>query len=111
MTNKQRIISIIVILFSLGISFILGRISISKNKPESSIQIISSQDLKKENSEKLESTSGESLKIRASSRGSKYYLPWCKSTFNEENIIFFSSAEEAEKAGYEKATDCLLDSN
>lgn len=97
----------LVILISLGIAFILGRISVPKTRASKTIQIVSSQDLRK-NSEELEK---EPLEIRASSRGTKYYLPWCTSTFNEENTIFFASAEEAEEAGYEKASDCLLDSN
>lgn len=107
MTHKKKIIFIGIILISLGISFILGRISVPKTKPQNTIQIISSEDIRKNN----EATEKEPLKIRASNRGTKYYLPWCKSTFNEENTIFFNSTEEAEEAGYEKASGCLLDSN
>lgn len=108
MTHKQRIFLILAIIISLGIAFILGRISAPKvGFADDTIKIISSQDLRN----KGQTAEKESLEIRASSRGTKYYLPWCKSTFNEENTIFFTSTEEAEKAGYEKATDCLLDSN
>jgi hypothetical protein len=108
MSHKQKILFIIVIVTSLGIAFLLGRISKSEASPHTTIKIISSEDLR----ENKDSTSNkEELKIRASSRGTKYYLPWCKSTFNEENTVFFTSIEEAEKAGYEKASDCLLDSN
>lgn len=108
MTHKQRIFLIVAIVVSLGIAFVLGRISASPTaKPSNTVKIISSQELRKDNQAKEE----ESLEIRASSRGSKYYLPWCKSTFSEENTIFFSSIEEAEEAGYEKATDCLLTQN
>lgn len=70
------------------------------------IRIITSSELKENKQSELENTS---IEIRASKQGTKYYFPWCTSTFNEENTIYFSSVEEAEQAGYEKATSCLLE--
>lgn len=44
----------------------------------------------------------------ASKNGSAYHFVWCESAKNikEENKIFFSSKEEAEKAGYKPAKNC-----
>ncbi len=108
MTHKQKTIITIAFLGSLVLAFILGRLStISKPQGNSEIKIITSQDLKQEKQ------SGENyqpdIQIRASSQGTKYYFPWCKSTFNEENTIYFSSVSEAIEKGYEQASGCLLE--
>jgi len=110
MTHKQKTIIIIAFLGSLVLTFTLGRLSAQNQiKEPSKIDIISSQDLKQR---KLESGESEvSIEIRASSQGTKYYFPWCKSTFNEENTIYFTSIEEAEEKGYEQASGCLLEPN
>lgn len=44
----------------------------------------------------------------ASKNGTKYHLPWCSGAkrIKEENKIWFSTKEEAEKAGYEPAGNC-----
>lgn len=44
----------------------------------------------------------------ASSRGNKYYHLGCSGgkTLKEENKIYFNSAEEAERAGYELSSSC-----
>lgn len=44
----------------------------------------------------------------ASKSGTKYHFPWCSGakTIKEENKIYFSSKEEAEKAGYTPAGNC-----
>ncbi len=44
----------------------------------------------------------------ASKNGSKYYFPWCSGAqkISEKNKVVFSSKEEAEKAGYQKASNC-----
>ena len=52
-----------------------------------------------------------SLKIvEASVYGKKYYFPWCQGAENlkEKNKIYFSSATEAEKAGYELSATCKV---
>lgn len=47
-------------------------------------------------------------KYVASKKGTKYHLPWCPGAkqIKEENKLWFDSTEEAEKAGYAKATNC-----
>jgi hypothetical protein len=44
----------------------------------------------------------------ASKNGTKYHYPWCPGALNikEENKIWFSSKEQAEKAGYTRAGNC-----
>jgi len=44
----------------------------------------------------------------ASKNGTKYHYPWCPGaqSIKEENKIWFSTKEEAEKAGYQPASNC-----
>ena len=44
----------------------------------------------------------------ASKNGTKYYYPWCSgvSRIKEENKVWFSSSDEAKKAGFEPAANC-----
>ena len=44
----------------------------------------------------------------ASKNGTKYYYPWCSgvSRIKEENKVWFSSSDEAKKAGYSPASNC-----
>ncbi len=44
----------------------------------------------------------------ASKNGTKYYYPWCSgvSRIKEENKVWFSSSDEAKKAGLEPAANC-----
>lgn len=46
--------------------------------------------------------------VVASINGSKYHYPWCSgaSRMKEENKIWFSGIEEAQKAGYTPAANC-----
>ncbi len=45
-------------------------------------------------------------KIYASSKGTKYYLPNCKSSIKEENKIYFDSELDAQNAGYSLSKSC-----
>ncbi len=54
----------------------------------------------------LNSSTDSNSKIYASSKGSKYYFPNCKSSIKEENKIYFNSEIEAENAGYSLAKTC-----
>lgn len=47
-------------------------------------------------------------KFVGSKNGSKYHFPWCPGAkqMKEENKIWFSSKEDAEKAGYTPAANC-----
>lgn len=44
----------------------------------------------------------------ASKNGTKYHYPWCAGaqSIKEENKIWFSTTEEAQKAGYSPASNC-----
>src|SRR3989338_11384795 len=44
----------------------------------------------------------------AAKTGTKYYLPWCGgvSRIKEENKVWFASEAEAQKSGYQPATNC-----
>lgn len=64
-------------------------------------------------SEKLESPTPPAFSqevglLVGSKNGNKYHLPWCSgaSRIKEENKIWFSSQEEAEKMGYTPAGNC-----
>lgn len=117
--DSKNILILVSFLVLLIVSFFLGRLSTGiQTQDDSDIQIISSTAIlmnqsqpKIQTSQNTQESSELSEKtlpqIRASSRGSKYYLPWCKSTFSPENTVYFDSEEEAQKAGYEKATNCL----
>lgn len=48
----------------------------------------------------------DSDKIYASSKGSKYYLPNCKSSIKEENKIYFNTELDAQNAGYQLSKSC-----
>lgn len=48
----------------------------------------------------------QNMKVFASSKGSKYYLPWCKSTIKAANKIEFQTEAAALAAGYQKAKGC-----
>lgn len=102
METRRKIALIALVLLSLILAFILGRFSFRDESfaSENEITIISASAIRSQQEE-------EPVQIRASSRGSKYYFPWCESTFSEENAVYFDSVEEAEKAGYEKASNCI----
>lgn len=103
MYQKTKILCIVLVIISLVIAFFLGRISASPQASQNEITILSASAIR----QTVEKEGDKPIEIRASSRGSKYYYPWCESTFSEENTIYFDSPEEAEKAGYEKATNCI----
>lgn len=46
--------------------------------------------------------------VVASKNGTKYFLPWCggATLILDANKVWFSSREEAEKAGYQPAANC-----
>ena len=58
--------------------------------------------------DKLFVASHEDKLFVASKSGTKYHYPWCPGALNikEENKIWFSTNEEAEKAGYTPASNC-----
>jgi len=106
--GKDVLIVVIVILVGL-ISFELGRMS--KENDSSGIKIeypnqdenqpanvVSAADL----------TNSTSKNFFASNRGTKYYSIGCSAgkTIKQENRVYFSTGEEAQKAGYDLSSSC-----
>lgn len=118
--ENELFIVLVIILVAL-ISFGLGRLSkIRENKTPITIENINEGvpiNLTGEGSgasanagqqtAKPGFTAGEKLYV-ASKNGTKYHYPWCSGaqTIKEENKIWFSSKEEAQKAGYQPASNC-----
>ncbi len=111
--ENDLILTVVIILVAL-ISFGLGRLSkIRENKKSITIENISGNisgsqtgDSNANIGEKIPaSTAGGYV---ASKSGMKYHYPWCPGALNikEENKIWFSTKEEAEKAGYSPAGNC-----
>lgn len=112
--NKDFLIIIIIILSSLA-SFGLGRLSkIEENKTPiiiegsstgNSAAVIKAGLPIKQIGLPAEQIGGNYV---ASKNGTKYYFPWCGAAqkISEKNKITFASKEEAEKAGYQPATNC-----
>ncbi|MHB0978019.1 MAG: hypothetical protein ACYC1K_01250 [Minisyncoccota bacterium] len=44
--------------------------------------------------------------VYASSKGTKYYYSYCKSTVSDKNKVVFASAKQAESAGYTLSATC-----
>lgn len=114
--GKDILTVLIVILVGLG-SFQLGRLSKENTQTDLKIDFkgqeaspIASKSTKSTNfSPKPKTTQNSSSgEFFASNRGSKYYPKNCSAGKNiaEENKIYFSSAEDAEKAGYQLSTAC-----
>lgn len=104
--GKDILVVIIVILVGLG-SFELGRLSkgdsnagIKIEYPDQNANVISSVESSKETS------IGKTF--FASKQGSKYYSLGCFAgkTIKQENKIYFTTREEAERAGYELSGSC-----
>lgn len=105
--ENDAILILVIILVAL-ISFGLGRLSkIRENKIPISIESAVSNVSGVAKAGDNPTTSNEKLFV-ASKSGTKYHYPWCPGALNikEENKIWFSSREEAEKAGYSPAGNC-----
>jgi hypothetical protein len=88
------------------------KISFESAEVQESI-IDSTTNINKENLEKVENSKNENknqneILFVASKKGKVYHLPWCPGAkaIQEDNKIYFSSREEAEKAGYRPAKNC-----
>lgn len=123
--SEKDIFVVLIIILTAFISFGLGRLSSLQDKKvpitiENAVSVLNNgggEDL--ENSQTLEENSNVALtreafikpgelNFVASKNGTKYYFPWCGGvkTIKSENKIWFSSREEAEKAGYAPAKNC-----
>lgn len=122
--GKDILIVIIVILVGLG-SFELGRLSKESNTGGVKIEYTNQNDNQEasaakalENTKTVNIDSGVQKEIQnsnlvgknffASSRGSKYYSLGCSAgkTIKQENRIYFTTGEEAQKAGYTLSSSC-----
>ena len=114
--SEKEIFTVLIIFLTAFISFGLGRLSnlLDKKKPiviENMPAAISAV-LPTTGDSETEFLSGnltcESGLLVASKNGTKYYFPWCGAVtkIKEENKIWFSSREEAEKNGYSPAKNC-----
>lgn len=114
--GKDILTVLIVILVGLG-SFQLGRLSKENTQTDLKIDFkgqeaspIASKPTKSTNSSQKPKTTqnSNSGEFFASNRGSKYYPKNCSAgkSIAEENKIYFSSAADAEKAGYQLSTAC-----
>ncbi len=110
---ENDIILVFVIVFVALIAFGLGRLSaISEKKTPITIEnlsaatVVTTPALPAGRPDFVASTTAK-LYV-ASKNGTKYHFPWCSgaSTIKEENKIWFSSKEEAEKSGYTPASNC-----
>lgn len=115
---KSDIFIVLVIILVALISFGLGRLSkIRENKVPVTIEnlgasMINSQGNSVQNDQDIKSNqiqinSSQGILV-GSKNGTKYHFPWCSGAqrIKEENKIWFSSKEEAEKAGYTPAANC-----
>ena len=117
--NKELYLAAIIILVA-TISFGLGRLSkireektpITIENVSTSTEITANSSNKNVTKKMLEQNLGkisQPPKIFVASRnGKKYYYIWCESAnvIKEQNRVWFSTKEEAEKAGYEPAANC-----
>jgi hypothetical protein len=113
--GKDILVIIIIVLVGLG-SFELGRLSKENTNPGIKVEY-DSQEASVINTEPINEnpsiaqksqTSTTSKNFFASKTGSKYYSVSCSGgkTIKEENRVYFDTAEEAEKAGYELSSSC-----
>lgn len=114
MENKKDLYLAVIIILVAIISFGLGRLSkIREEKTPIIIEnaipsaISTSSSLVKIDANKVTADKSEMIFV-ASKNGKKYYFAWCESAkiIKDQNRVWFSSKEEAEKAGYEPAVNC-----
>ncbi len=113
--GKDIMVVIIVILVGLG-AFELGRLSkgtgstgIKIQYPDGTTVPVANAISSINSTKKATAASNSAGKtFFASSRGTKYYSLGCSGgkTIKQENRVYFSTKEEAEKAGYELSTSC-----
>lgn len=118
-TNTDIVLSGLIIVVSIA-SFSLGRLSVPdsfspKNQESQALSPIMGETAPNIRIETASSTNTTvpdanvtEKRYVASKSGTKYHLPWCGGAkqIKEENKIWFSTKEEAEKAGYTPAANC-----
>jgi len=87
-------------------SFGLGKLSVAQNQlPQSAAVSIATENVVESD---VGETGGMVRNFVASKKGTKYHLRSCPGAkqMNEANKIYFSSALEAQSAGYTAASNC-----
>lgn len=113
---KRLFVPALIILISLG-SFGFGRLFvIVKNRPPVTLETSAENLAAAATSDKVSEASTAPLATKPSPQGlyvaarggTAYYYPWCPAAarISEKNKVWFSSKEEAEKAGYKPAKNC-----
>jgi hypothetical protein len=108
--EKDLILATVIILVAL-ISFGLGRLSkIRERKTPITVENLGANVEtgflpQAQHETQFQTDKGQ---VVASKNGTKYHYPWCAGaqSIKEENKIWFSSIEEARKAGYTPASNC-----
>ena len=110
--NEKDLFLTAVIILVATISFGLGRLSkIREEKTPITIEnaITSTEIIANTTNSQRATLTVDANKIFVASRnGKKYYYAWCESAnvIKEQNRVWFSTADEAEKSGYEPAANC-----
>ena len=112
--KEDELILVITIVLVALIGFGLGRLSVSKEnkfpirieEPIQEANIISS--VKTPGTTPAGGDAKKAALLVGSKNGRVYHFPWCSGAqrIKEENKIYFSSKEEAQKAGYRPAANC-----
>ena len=111
-SRKATNTALVIILVLLGLtSFGLGKLS-EKNTDKVGILECTNEVSGEKNEPKTVSTVVSSLhnnaQYVASRNGTKYHFPWCSGAkrIKAENLIYFKTKEDAERAGYGPASNC-----
>lgn len=118
-TEKGKgILTILILLISSGISFLSGRLSSHDSSQRLKIEYPEMLDtayktpLEDKNKENdvgvIQDNNGRKDNYFASIKGKKYYPAGCSAGKNLklENRVYFSTAKEAQEAGYELSSSC-----
>ncbi|MEI6296092.1 MAG: hypothetical protein WCO84_00405 [bacterium] len=103
---QEEIYLLLIIVLSGFFGFGLGRLSqIEDRKVPITIEDVGNTPVNATSSEKIDQSKDSFV---ASKNGKKYYFSWCDGAqkISKKNIVSFNSREEAEKAGYDKASNC-----
>ncbi len=106
-SHIQKVFLTLLIILVALLSYGLGRLSTEANREPIKLEygqtatVLNSKEILPPNP--ILSSGGG---VYASSKGKKYYYPWCKSTVSEANKVTFTSPSMAESAGYTLASNC-----
>ncbi len=106
--NINNAIIVLIVLFVGLVSFGLGRLSALSERKAPVTAVLSEAELPTASVGSSASLrQGEKLFV-ASKSGTKYHYPWCSGAqrIKNENKLWFSTREEAEKEGYSPASNC-----